>query len=140
MPESFHSDEHRGVTTATRQLDWLPITNTRVQAVRCGHVWDAVCVPASCGEVVLRLLGDRSGALIEDLWARLMYWLVRPGTADAWPDWPEVQLLGEACWLTVPGLLCDGSLHWRIRPDRVEDHLTDPDLLRQAVASWEGAS
>ncbi|MGW7514118.1 hypothetical protein ACWGJ2_00800 [Streptomyces sp. NPDC054796] len=44
--------------------------------------------------------------MIRDPYAHRLYWLVMPGTADAWvaavPDTSFVQVLGKGCWLTVP--------------------------------------
>lgn len=114
----------------TSQLDRLP-NGRDIEALRAGIHWDAVRVKAPLGDAVLARLGERTGAVIEDTWGRAMYWLVPAGTAATWRV-PGSQALGSACWVTVPGPVADGGLHWRV-PIAGNGLLTAPGPLRDAL-------
>ncbi|MGK5631670.1 hypothetical protein [Streptomyces sp. URMC 123] len=120
-------------------LDWIP-RGAGVNIARAGrcHGWDAVRMPRLWALRVLAHLGDRSGAVVaEEAGASPRYsWLVAAGSADrwAWPEAYEIQVLGEGCRLTVPGLARDRLVRWAVPPgpDRL---LTDAARLRAAVAA-----
>ena len=121
-----------------RAEQWKPPTNTGVEAVRAGQWWDAVRMASDLGTPVLELLGDRSGAVIEDTNSRLMYWLVRPGAnAGRWPH-RQVQVLTETpamlSYVGVPGTARSGpGPCWRVPPDGA--YLTDTVELEAAVVA-----
>lgn len=118
-------------------LGWLPEDKRRAYPVRAGVNWDAVRVPLGRGDDVLRLLGERCGAVIEDSWSAQLYVLIAPGSADGWKvsELRGIQIIGANAFVTVPGLLCVGNPHWRVRPTDVEDWLTDTEQLRDALRS-----
>ncbi|WP_055484556.1 hypothetical protein [Streptomyces sp. WMMB 322] len=78
--------------------------------------WDAVRLPAYLGDRVLARLGDDCGAVIRDPYAHLLYWLIKPGTADDWSfsDEAQVRILGKGSCVVVPPVDCDRSavVYW----------------------------
>lgn len=114
---------------------WLP-DDKNVAALRAGIHWDAVRVPAGLADQVLAVLGDRTGAVIEDRWSRAVCWLVPAGTADTWTA-PHSVALGAACWVTVPGPRADTGHRW-LRPVTHHGVLTGPRLLADALAAIQG--
>ncbi|ADI05314.1 hypothetical protein SBI_02193 [Streptomyces bingchenggensis BCW-1] len=89
------------------------------------------------GEHALKLLGDESGAVIQDKHGPL-YWLVEPGSAGDW-DVRQMHVLGAttagASYVGVPPAHWTGppGIHWRI-PVGPGRYLTDAALLRRALA------
>jgi hypothetical protein len=81
-----------------------------------GVDWDAVSLPAYLGDRVLAELADDCGAVIRDPYAHLLYWLIRPGTAEGrrFPDAARVRVLGKGSCLVVPPVGCDRSavVYW----------------------------
>ncbi len=116
----------------TSTTDWLPVGRD-IATQRAGIHWDAVRIGSALGETILRLLGDRTGAVIEDTWGRTMYWLVPAGTAAAW-DVPGSVALGIACWVTVPGPAAE-EIRWRVPTTAQGGVLTGPRLLADALAA-----
>ncbi|MES4901571.1 MULTISPECIES: hypothetical protein [unclassified Streptomyces] len=122
---------------STEALPWTPPNGRDIKVVPTGQWWDAVRVPKRLGEHALGLLGDQSGAVIQDSHGP-MYWLVTPGTADNW-GLQQVHVLGAstagasyvgvppAHWTSRPGT------HWRIPVDP-ERYLTDAQLLHEALS------
>lgn len=110
--------------------DWLP-NGRDIEAIRAGVHWDAVRVATPLGDTVLDHLGERTGAVIEDTWGRVLYWLLPAGSAATWSV-PGSQALGSACWVTVPGPTADVGLRWRV-PGVPNGILTGPRLLRDAL-------
>jgi hypothetical protein len=109
---------------------WQPPSEIETQ--RAGVYWDAVRIEWPLAEKVLRTLGRRTGAVIEDRWAHVWYWLVPPGTADTW-DVPGSLALGVACWVTVPCSTKSDRIVWRVPPN-THPVLTGPRLLAEALA------
>lgn len=98
-----------------------------------GLEWDAVRVPRTIGVHALAILGNRSGAVIEDPREPAVYWFVRRGSATGW-DLSETRPLGMNQHLVVPprDRVEGPGPHWRIRP--VDGGLiTDVRALRAAV-------
>lgn len=105
------------MTRTPNLAEWLPAG--RVVAMRAaGQWWDAVRVPRHIGENVLTVLGDTSGAVIEDPAGAVLYWLVPPGAASGWvlPQLCGVQIQGDTAHLAVPGPQRTAGPHWRIPP------------------------
>ncbi|WP_319685740.1 hypothetical protein [Streptomyces sp. ME19-01-6] len=104
--------------------------------VEVGHHWDAVRAPKAIGERALDLLGNRGGAVIADY--SIMYWLIRPGSADYWQHIRQVQVLAtttaELTYMGMPpGHWRSGpGLHWHI-PVGPGRYLTGAEQLRQAL-------
>lgn len=117
---------------------WLPPTGDTMKLEQAGRAWDAVRVPARIGLPVLARLGEHSGAAIHDRTGGGIYWLIRPGTADAW-DLPQssVEVRGETSYITVPPVArtaAHHSLRWAV-PLTPTCYLTDPELLHAALAA-----
>ncbi|KAA6222578.1 hypothetical protein CP973_12120 [Streptomyces albofaciens JCM 4342] len=100
---------------------------------------DVVWLELVVGERVLRCLGDRSGAVVEDHRRPAgMCWLVPAGTAGGvrLPLWGD-RGLGVA--LYVPGLaMRNERLRWRVRPE-AGALVTSAVALRAAVIAVEAA-
>ncbi|MFH8368834.1 hypothetical protein [Streptomyces sp. NPDC018031] len=112
---------------------WTPHHGTEVAALPAGRWWKAVRVPAHIGERALALLGEDSGAVIQD-W-RSMYWLV-PAGAGPCPELRAVAVLpasdAERVYVGVPPVhWTEGpGLRWRVPAGR---ELTDTDTLFLAL-------
>ncbi|WP_308358489.1 hypothetical protein [Streptomyces cucumeris] len=110
-----------------------------------GKHWDAVRVSPPVAERGLELLGDDTGAVIQDQRGTL-YWLVAIGSAASWHlrgTRVLCELADEATYLGVPPAdwtepSHKGNTHWRVplAPDR---YLTDTRALWQALAAAEQA-
>jgi len=126
---------------AERVQPWAPHRD-RVELMACGGAWDAIKVPRFIGRGGLERLGDETGAVIEDPYGHVVYWLVLPGTADTW-DLYRVDRLGTASYLAVPPVeRTEGpGVHWRV-PLAPERYLTAPEALHAALVAevnvWTG--
>ncbi|MEU0924361.1 hypothetical protein [Streptomyces malaysiensis] len=126
----------------TKALPWTPPNSRSVEALPVSEWWDAVRAAPAIGEHALGLLGDESGAVIQDEHGSL-YWLVKVGSATSW-HLREVRVLAEltdestylgvppASWTTGP------KTHWRVAlsADRC---LTDAWRLWGALAEADRA-
>lgn len=103
--------------------------------MRAGLTWDAVRVPRWVAAPTLAALADKSGAVIEDTWGAVWYWLIRPGAGAGWGHGHGVYVLGTACWLAVPPVTrTEGAgVHWLIPPVSGRAALTDAPLLNVAL-------
>ncbi|MFD5696550.1 hypothetical protein [Streptomyces lasiicapitis] len=113
---------------------WVPPCGPTIELQPAGRWWDAVRVQGDVAEMALDLLSDRSGAVIEDYFGDISYWLVEPGAADDW-DLPGVEVRGDSCHVAVPPPLrtIGPGLHWRV-PLAPSRYLTDAALLRDTLA------
>ncbi|MFJ8646337.1 hypothetical protein ACIRNI_09445 [Streptomyces sp. NPDC093546] len=121
----------------SRVEPWTPPQGPDVTLLPAGRWWDAVRVPSSLGSRVLARLGENSGAVIEDGFGAILYWLVWPGAADEWVLLqPSVSICGATTYVAVPPVTyTEGpGLRWAtpLSPTR---YLTDPELLRAALAT-----
>ncbi|MEU8826508.1 hypothetical protein [Streptomyces sp. NPDC048636] len=126
-------------------LLWTPPSSGDVEALPVGKWWDAVRVSPPVGERALGLLGDDTGAVIQDSCGTL-YWLVAIGSAASWHlrgTRVLCELADEATYLGVPPAdwtepTRRSRVHWRVPlgPDR---YLTDTRLLREALAAADHA-
>ncbi|MFD8916567.1 hypothetical protein ACFV0Y_01970 [Streptomyces sp. NPDC059569] len=105
-----------------------------VALVTIPAAWNAVTLPASWAGRVLDILGDRSGACLEDDAYRHMMWFIPPGTAATWPDTGaldvRVQPTGNRITLAGP----DGhapTMRWHRTPSTAP--LTSAHVLRTAI-------
>ncbi|MGA6152545.1 hypothetical protein ACPEIC_04365 [Stenotrophomonas sp. NPDC087984] len=118
-------------------LPWLPPPAGDVEALPAGRWWDAVRAASTVGERVLKILGDETGAVIQDKHGPL-YWLVKVGSAKSW-HLRQVRVLtqwaNESNYLGVPpASRTEGpSTHWRVPLDR-SHYLTDAPKLWRALA------
>ncbi|MFE1956767.1 DUF6415 family natural product biosynthesis protein [Streptomyces sp. NPDC059479] len=134
-----HGSEDSGTTVLRSSSEpWAPPTGTTVELVAAGRYWDAVRVRTDVGERVIKRLGGNSGAVIQDSYGAALYWLVAPGTTDAW-DLPAEQVvpLGVATFLAVPPAhFTDTSrrIRWAV-PLTAERYLTHAELLHDALAA-----
>lgn len=106
------------------------------ELVAAGHSWDAVRV-SRIGPRVIERLGEDSGAVIEDRYGAVFYWLVRPGSADTWElSSLFVRLRGTASYVAVPPVKrTEGpGVRWAV-PLGPTCYLTDPGLLHAALAA-----
>jgi hypothetical protein len=112
---------------------WLRPLGPAVRMLPAGEWWDAVRVPLATGLRILEHLGTRTGAVIEDGYGGVLYWLVPPGAADTW-DVPAAHILGPGCHVAVPPRhrTYAPGLHWRVPPTRTR-HWTDPAALHAAL-------
>ncbi|MGY0061969.1 hypothetical protein ACWY4P_36460 [Streptomyces sp. LZ34] len=119
-----------------KALKWTPPSGYDIKVVPTGKWWDSVRASVRVGEHALKLLGDASGAVIQDRHGPL-YWLVAPGAADGW-NVRDVQVLGastaEASYVGVPPAHWTSSpgTYWRI-PVGPDCYLTDAQLLHGAL-------
>ncbi|MBL1100160.1 hypothetical protein [Streptomyces coffeae] len=126
----------------TNTLPWTPPAATDVEPLRVGESWDAVRVSPPVGERALALLGDDTGAVIQDAHGTF-YWLVAIGSAASWHlrgTRVLCELVDEVTYLGVPPAdWHDGPrIHWRVPlgPDR---YLTNARLLWEALAAADHA-
>lgn len=115
-------------------LDWLPVGSS-VSLLPVGKWWDAVKVPGPMAlEALVRLRGE-SGAVIEDPWADIYYWLVPVGKASTWamPTAAKIAVLSDCAHLVVPGARCTAGPRWHIPPSG-SSLLADPTKLHNALA------
>lgn len=122
---------------AITPLSWAPAPATEdITLLPVGRWWDAIRVTATLGEHALRLLGRRSGAVIQDDTYGKLYWLIEPDSARSWhlrhvrvltALIDEVTLLGvpPVEWTAGPGL------YWRT--PLTGRHLTDTRRLHEAL-------
>ncbi|AWW43209.1 hypothetical protein [Streptomyces cadmiisoli] len=92
-------------TAAVLRPPYLPRKDIPLDLVPVDGAWNAVTVPAAWGHLVLDLLADRSGPLLEDETGGHLLWVIPPGAADRWPDAPAagVELHREGDELLVCG-------------------------------------
>ncbi|NDZ78384.1 hypothetical protein G3I19_07560 [Streptomyces sp. SID10853] len=102
-----------------------------------GTSWDAVRVSAKVGRAVVDRLGDQCGAVIVDGYALALYWLIRPGSADAWtlPAY-LVSVLGPGAYVAVPPVKATSGpgLWWGAAPTPLRC-FTDTELLHSALTA-----
>ena len=130
--------------TATGSHPWTWLLPDGVQAspdrpvtiVQAGRAWDALCTPEQLALPVLVQLHsddhDRAqlGPVLHDADARSVYWLLRPGSGDAYPD--GCRLLPPGTWLPLPHPQRSArSLAWLYLPP--PDTLTSPAWLAAAL-------
>ncbi|MFF7343393.1 hypothetical protein ACFZA4_06340 [Streptomyces antimycoticus] len=114
--------------TNPRVLPWTPPPAVDIEALPAGKWWDAVRTAPTVGERALELLGEETGAVIQDKHGPL-YWLVAVGSATSW-HLRQVrvltQLADESTYLGVPPVSwTEGPrTHWRV-PLSADHYLTD---------------
>ncbi|MFE7761653.1 hypothetical protein [Streptomyces sp. NPDC057438] len=120
--------------TVSRTPRWLCSYSRDVRTVPAGRWWSAVRVPAALGVLALESLGDETGAVIEDGYGGIMYWLVPPGDA-AGRQLPGVQVLGRGSHVAVPPprRTSGPGLYWRV-PLSHDSYWTNAERLRTALA------
>ncbi|WP_167504688.1 hypothetical protein [Streptomyces malaysiensis] len=124
-------------TSTTQAFPWAPPNTVDVEALPVGEWWDAISAPTSVADRALELLGDRSGAVIQDDTYGKTYWLIGVDTARSW-CMRQVRVLttlaDEGTLLGVPPASWgpEHRTHWRIPlgPDR---YLTDSNHLARAL-------
>ncbi|MET7763879.1 hypothetical protein ABZS71_18335 [Streptomyces sp. NPDC005393] len=116
----------------TKALPWTPPNIDSVRSLPAGLWWDAVRVPRALGEHALRLVGDATGAVIDDPLDKRLCWLIEPGAADQWDmSWlTGVELYGRTTFVYVPPAdrTSGPGVHWRL-PLRYDRYLTEPAFL-----------
>ncbi|MEU0807358.1 hypothetical protein [Streptomyces sp. NPDC005970] len=120
----------------TRALPWTPPTGRSPQLQPAGKAWDAVRVPRFIGKQALGLLGEPTGAVIENPFDGVLYWLIAPGAAADWDMslLPSIQVWGATAYIEVPpvGFETGPGVRWRV-PLRYDRYLTDPAALLAAL-------
>lgn len=115
-----------------------------VQVLPAGVTWDAVRVPKRIAVSTLRVLGERTGAVIEDSYGAVWYWLIEPGAAGSCELNHQVKVLGQTCYVAVPAVLrtVGPGVWWVLPPDpgvregrSPRPALTDLHVLRIALAT-----
>jgi hypothetical protein len=123
----------------TFDIDWIPRT-AGVRNAHCGAIgWHAIRMPTIWGIRVLRQLGQRTGAIVEDQHARRLIWLITNDAAARWelPAAHDIEILGDGYQILIPGTLRDQLLWWLV-PPRPHRLLTDPDALLAAIVTALG--
>ncbi|MBA6437477.1 hypothetical protein [Streptomyces sp. GMR22] len=131
------TSEERG--HSARALPWTPPNTEDVEVLPVGTWWDAISAPTPVADRALELLGDRSGAVIQDDIYGKAYWLIAVDTSTA-RSWRmrQVRILAELAdegtLLGVPPASWgpEHKAYWRIPlgPDR---YLTDTHHLVLAL-------
>ncbi|MGP3632664.1 hypothetical protein ACTU45_04690 [Streptomyces sp. 24-1644] len=67
-----------------------------------GKEWDAIRVTRIVGLQAIRSLGARTGPVIMDPAARVMYFLVPPGSTSSWEHLPQSTALSETNHVVLP--------------------------------------
>ncbi|MFJ1580435.1 hypothetical protein [Streptomyces sp. NPDC088182] len=114
-------------------LPHLP-SEAPVALVTIPDSWNAVTVPATWAAHVLDLLGNRSGACLEDDAYRQMMWFIPPGTAADWPDTGslDVRVQGAGTHVTLAGPNGHSpTMRWHRTPGPAP--LTSAHELRRAI-------
>ncbi|WP_019354737.1 hypothetical protein [Streptomyces sp. AA1529] len=124
--------ECAGISNRTRYMNWLPIGST-IEAVPAGVFWNAVVVPGTLGRQLLDELGEFTGAVIEDVSAEKLYWLIPPRAGTEW-NLPGIEVLSTDSWVGVPGPDATLRCRWHVSVDDV-GALTEPDALRAALVA-----
>ncbi|GAA0678400.1 hypothetical protein GCM10009548_55850 [Streptomyces malaysiensis subsp. malaysiensis] len=130
------------ITDPQSALPWAPPTED-IEALPVGEWWDAVSAPAPVADRALSLLGDRSGAVIQDGTHGKAYWLIEVDTAQSWcvrQVHVLTRLVDEKTLIGIPPATWtrDHDTYWRV-PYRIDRYLTDTRRLHEALAqaSWE---
>ncbi|MFJ3084973.1 hypothetical protein [Streptomyces sp. NPDC086838] len=107
------------------------VSNCHIE--EAGRAWDAVRVPRSVGLDALRILGGRSGPVLEDPSSVVLYWFIPRGASAAW-DVPNTRTLEQDAHIVIPpARRTQGpGPHWRICPGDGA-WITDAGALRAAV-------
>lgn len=121
-------------------LPWTPPNTEDVEVLPVGKWWDAVSAHTAVADRALELLGDQSGAVIQDDTYGKTYWLIGIGTSTP-RSWRMRQirilaeLADEGTLLGVPpaSWRAEHRTYWRIPlgPDR---YLTDINRLLTALS------
>nr|WTB08168.1 hypothetical protein OG546_30460 [Streptomyces antimycoticus] len=128
--------------TNPQVLRWTPPPAVDIEALPAGKWWDAVRTAPTVGERALELLGEETGAVIQDKHGPL-YWLVAVDSATSW-HLRQVrvltQLADESTYLGVPPVSWteDPRTHWRV-PLSADHYLTDAWKLWGALAEADRA-
>ncbi|MEU1792497.1 hypothetical protein ABZ553_42780 [Streptomyces sparsogenes] len=118
-------------------LLWTPPSGRSTQLQPAGKAWDAVRVPLAMdiGKRTLELLGDATGAVIENPFDRVLCWLIPPGSASTWDmtELPSIEVWGVTAYIEVPPADCQKGpgVRWRVPPH--DRHLTAPAALYTAL-------
>ncbi|WP_413802311.1 hypothetical protein [Streptomyces iranensis] len=125
--------------TNPQVLPWIPPNTEDVEVLPVGKWWDAISAPTPVADRALELLGDRSGAVIQDDTYGKAYWLIGMDTSTArcW-RMRQVRILtelaDEGTLLGVPPASwgAEHRTYWRIPlgPDR---YLTGTNHLVRAL-------
>lgn len=119
-------------------LPWTPPSGRSVQLQPAGRSWDVVRAPLSIGigKRTLDLLGETTGAVIENPIDRVLYWLIEPGAAAEWDMslLPSVKVWGATAYIEVPpiGFETGPGVRWHV-PLWHDQYLTDPAALFAAL-------
>ena len=119
-------------TQRTRVQNWLPL-GSRIEAVPAEVSRNAVVVPRALGEALLPLLGAYTGAVIEDVPAAKLSWLIPPRAGAEW-GLPGVDVFGRGSWVGTPDPWAEIRCRWRVAVEDA-DPLTEPDALRSALVT-----
>lgn len=122
---------------SVRTPPWTPPAMNQLTHV--GVHWDLVRMPMNLGQRVLRRLGPRTRAVIEDRPEGHLAWLIAVGAANHWTRYEGVQILRAGSRTVVPALLRGRTqaVLWRI-PPTARSYLTDAQVLRAAVSAEAG--
>ena len=80
----------------SKRTAWRPGNGAGVELERAGAYWDAVRVQCPLANLVLVGLASHTGSVIQHRLDGVMYWLIKPGSADDWDEMPQVKVLGAS--------------------------------------------
>ncbi|OMI34016.1 hypothetical protein [Streptomyces sparsogenes] len=123
----------------TKADPWIPPSGRSTQLQPAGKSWDAVRVPLSIGigigKRTLDLLGDATGAVIENPFDKVLYWLIAPGSAADWDMslLPHIAVWGATSYIEVPpaDFRKGPGVRWLVPPH--DRHLSAPSALYAAL-------
>jgi hypothetical protein len=117
-------------------LLWSPPSGRSAQLQPAGRAWDVVRVSRFIGRPALGALGGATGAVIENPFDGVLYWLIEPGAAAEWDmsRLPSIEVWGATAYLEVPPVArtTGPGVHWRV-PLRCGRYFTDPTALLAAL-------
>ncbi|MEU9792456.1 hypothetical protein AB0E27_17845 [Streptomyces sparsogenes] len=122
---------------ATSTELWMPTSGRSAELQPAGRSWDVVRVPLSIGigNRTLGLLGDTTGAVIQNPFDEVLYWLIALRSAETWDMTllPGIQVWGATAYIEVPPIDCrkGPGVRWRVPPRG--QYLTDPGALLAAL-------
>lgn len=128
------------MSTDAASSPYLPPTG-QVAWVEIDEGWSAVSLPGMWGALVVDVLADAAGPVLEDPSCFRLIWPLPPGGTADWPDASggRVRCHGIGDGFLVPGL---GGYHpgtrWVRPPDGRRPVFTSPVLLRAAIEAVAG--
>ncbi|MCK8677989.1 hypothetical protein [Streptomyces lichenis] len=124
---------------ATASLPYLPPAG-QVAWVEVDERWSAVSLPGMWGSLVVDVLADHAGPVLEDPAVLRLIWPLPPGGAEHWPDASGGGVvrhrIGDGFLVPGPGGYHPGT-RWARHPNSCSRY-ADPALLRAGIEAVAG--